>query len=369
MSRLCSPILLLLVVFCPSYAPQAQTTLKFKQLNLQHGTATSNSANYENQANVLSADSTDCVTAQEVSTGDLGTWDSAFSANGLTRVAFAEHLMGGEGNAIWCRSATVTVTNDYSKQLVNVANPTSGSTTTGWAGTSDIRRTAVAIRGVKGGIPFFLVSVHFCPSACANSNGSQESVQRVSQAEDLRDWSNATFTGAPIFTLGDFNLTRTMPKQPSGFQLDILTDDGHVDLWAAGITAGTATANWPDRNSDGQPDMPLGLTTTRTHDSRGIDYATVKGSGVTLVSIDVPDMRANCPHALVNQGDNFPACSPEVQGGPGVSGQQWDVPEDFGVRPSDHNLITVTVTIAAAATTGGGSAKGKVTLRGKVSIN
>ncbi len=140
-----------------------------------------------------------------------------------------------------------------------------------------------------------------------------------------------------------------------------------MDLWPAGITAGTATANWGDRNSDGQPDMPLGTTTTRTHDTRGIDYMMVWGT-VTLVSIDVPDLRETCPHGLVNQGDNFPACSPEVNGGPGVSGQQWDIPEDFGVRPSDHNLMTVTVTIAAAAGIGG-SVRGKVTLRGAVRVH
>ncbi len=365
-------IRLLALLFLLALPAQAQVTLKFRQLNFQHGMATSASFNYANQATVSAADGTDCVTAQEVSTGDLGSWDTAFTASGFSRSHFAEHLMGGEGNAIWCRDSTVTVTNTYSRQLVNVANPTSGSTTSGWntSSPSDIRRTAVAIRATKSGVPFFLVSVHLCPSACADSNGSQFSVQRVSQAEDFVSWAAANLPGVPsvpVFALGDYNLTRTMPKSPSGFQLDVLTEAGYVDLWPAGITAGTATANWGDRNSDGQPDMPLGTTTTRTHDTRGIDYMMVWGT-VTLVSIDVPDLRETCPHGLVNQGDNFPACSPEVNGGPGVSGQQWDIPEDFGVRPSDHNLMTVTVTIAAAAGIGG-SVRGKVTLRGAVRVH
>lgn len=329
-------------------AAASQANIKMKTANVQHGTYTSGSFNFAGQATLLSAGSTDVVAAQEVSGGDLSNWDSGFTTGGMTRAVYQAHWGSpGDGNAIWYRSATTTIINTYTHDLANVANPFSGSTTFGWDGTTDIRRTVVAVKASINNQPFYVVSAHFCASTCSDASGSLFSAQRVSQAEDLVSWINSTLTGAPVFVLGDFNFRRNRPKNPSGFQIDVLLEAGYTDLWAAGITAGTATANWGDRNSDGQADMPLGVETTRTHDTQAIDYMMSKGSGVALTSIDVPDLRETCPHGLV-AGGTFPSCSPEVNGGPGISGQQWDIPEDFGVRPSDHNWLTAVVTVTSS---------------------
>ena len=59
-----------------------------------------------------------------------------------------------------------------------------------------------------------------------------------------------------------------------------------------------------------------------------------KYHSLTRVKISVPDGRAQCPQALVS-GGAFKHC-PSV-----VSSQQWDIPEDQGVRLSDHNWILI----------------------------
>ena len=322
----------------------AQTTVTFKTANLQKGKGTDNLINYSRQVNTLAG--VDLIAVQERNSSDTG-WDASLASNGLQEAVYLENAPSqGDGPAIWYRTSTVTVQQVYSKALTTGTNPSCGVANLGWDCSTDVRKSAVAAKVTVSSRQFYVVSTHLCWSACADSNGSLFSVQRVSQANDLVSWISATLTGnLPIIVLGDLNLTRDMPKSPSGFQLDVFTGAGYTDLWAAGITAGTATANWGDRNSDGQPDMPLGTTTTRTHDTRGIDYALTKGTGITLTSINLPDLRATCPHGLV-AGGTFPSCSPEVAGGTGVSGQQWDIPEDFGVRPSDHNWLTITITLS-----------------------
>lgn len=335
-----------MVILSLLFTTVSAQSLKIKQANLQHGQYTSLAFNYSGQAALLAAGSTDVVAAQEVTsnTSDLSNWDGGFTAGGMSRAIFQAHWGSpGDGNAIWYRSSTVTIINTYTHDLANVANPTSGSTTFGWDGSTDIRRTVVAIKGTRNGVAFYLVSAHFCASTCSDASGSLFSAQRVSQVEDMVSWINTTLTGAPVFILGDFNFRRNRPKNPSGFQIDVLLEAGYTDMWAAGITAGTATANWGDRNADSIADMPLGTETTRTHDTQAIDYIMARGS-VSLASIDVPDLRETCPHGLV-AGGAMPSCSPEVNGGTGISGMQWDIPEDFGVRPSDHNWLTAVVVL------------------------
>jgi hypothetical protein len=79
--------------------------------------------------------------------------------------------------------------------------------------------------------------------------------------------------------------------------------------------------------------MPLG-TNTRTSDTRRIDYALYKANSgsLTLVKISVPDGRATCSQALTT-GGVYKQC-------PSVT-QLWDIPEDQGVRLSDHNWLYV----------------------------
>jgi hypothetical protein len=138
--------------------------------------------------------------------------------------------------------------------------------------------------------------------------------------------------------MGDLNLTIDTAKQPSGFQFDLFTQAGFSDLWQTGLSNSLAEANWGDRDQNSIPDMPLGLD-TRTADTRRIDYILYKANNgsISLVKISVPDGRAQCPEDLVVH-EPYKFC-------PAVSAdnpkQRFDVPEDQGVRLSDHNWIWV----------------------------
>lgn len=339
----------LLLLLCLPLTATAQIILK--QANLQHGMYTSGVFSFSGQAAILSGGGTDIVGANEVTVGDITSWDNGFTTGGMARAIFDEHPAVGDGNAIWYRSSTVTVNQTYSHDLVNGTNPTSGSSTFGWDGSTDIRRSVVAAKVTISGTQLYVVAVHLCPSACRDSSGTTESVQRVNQINDLISWISTTLTGGlPVVILGDLNLARDTAVGGGGTQIGLFTDAGYSDLWVQAIAEGKATANWGDRNSDSIADMPIGTVgtgvTTRTHDSRWIDFVLLKGSGLSLTSLDIPDLRETCPHGLV-AGGAMPSCSPEVTGGPNVSGQQWDIPEDFGVRPSDHNWVTLTLTQSA----------------------
>ena len=75
--------------------------------------------------------------------------------------------------------------------------------------------------------------------------------------------------------------------------------------------------------------MPLGELTTRSADTRRVDYVFLQG-GVGLIAVDVPDLRQPC--ALVN------GQCPAVK-------QRWGITDDLGVRPSDHNWVRATVAL------------------------
>jgi hypothetical protein len=314
-------------------AASAQT-VQFKNLNLQHGTGTDGVTNYSRQISVLTG--ADILMVQERTTGDTG-WDAPMAAAGYDEAVYRENAplpSQGDGPAIWYNTATVTILQTEETDL--------SSGFVGLDGTTDVDKAAVAVRAQISGREFWAVSTHLCWSQCADSAGSSSSTKRVSQITTLLSWVATITGGSPNVVIGgDMNFGPDYPGQKSLF-----TAAGYTDMWNAGITAGTATANWGDRDSNGTTDMPVADLTTRTHDTRRIDYFFMKFPNTifTLTNIDLPDLRATCPHGLV-AGGTLPSCSPEVVGGPGVSGQQWDIADDFGVRPSDHNLITMTVTI------------------------
>jgi endonuclease/exonuclease/phosphatase family metal-dependent hydrolase len=305
----------------------SSTVLKMVTANLQHGESTDETFHYDQQANLITSTS-DLVAAQEVSVGDLSNWDSAFTSGGFTRVKFREHYLAtGDGNAIWARS-TLSVVQTYEHDLAN------GSSNVGYDNSTDIRRSVVAAKFSFNSKQFYVVSVHLCPSICRNNSGTTESVQRVAQIQDLLSWIDSTLTGSlPVYILGDLNLTTDTPKQPSGYQFDLFTSAGFSDQWQTGLTNSVAEANWGDRDQDSVADMPLG-TNTRTHDSRRIDFILYKpnNGSITLNKISVPDGRATCPQTLTT-GGSYKQC-------PNVT-QLWDLPEDQGVRLSDHNWIFI----------------------------
>jgi endonuclease/exonuclease/phosphatase family metal-dependent hydrolase len=307
--------------------------------NLAHGRGTDALFNYQRQIDYM-ADG-DILAVQERSTTETG-WDTPLSNAGFTEAVCLQNSSIADDNCLWIKNSTVTVNATYSHALSDGF--------ISWDGSTDVDKSAVAAKVTVAGRQFYVVSTHLCWSRCADSSGSQFSVQRVAQATELLNWIGTTLTGGlDVVILGDMNFAPDYPKSPSGLQLDLFTVN-YTDLWQAGITASVAFAPWTDRGStsfpdtgDGVADMPIGSLTTRTADYRRIDYGFLNKNPTTLSlsSITVTDTRAPCPHALV-AGGALPGCTPEVTGGPvGDSPNQWDLPEDYGVRPSDHNWVKV----------------------------
>lgn len=357
-------VLLLTLIFAISSAPTPQsTTITLYAANVNHGQGTDGNFNFQRQLDSM-ADA-DIIAVSERTTTETG-WNTPLSAAGMTQAVFMADPAGGDGQALWIKSATVTVNTTYTQALTNSANPTSGSTTFGWDGSTDCRRSVAAAKVTAGGQQFYVVSVHLGPSRCNDANGTLTSVMRESQITNLKSWITATLTGGlPVVPIGDFNLTPDQAKNGGGTQLDLMTT-AYTDLWQDGLSAGTASASWGDRDSDGVTDMPLGSLTTRTHDTRPrIDYAfiTPGSSTLTLSSISVPDGRATCSVALTNiQGNQCTGCGSTFKECPDVvaPGSVWDVPDDQGVRATDHNLVRFVLTIGG---TKRGHVRGALTLR------
>lgn len=183
-----------------------------------------------------------------------------------------------------------------------------------------------------------------------NSGGAQpaplsvgDSLYALATVYYVRDVTADTFKLAE--TRGGAAIDLTSNGTGSNFvcatQLGLFLEGGYTDLWQRGLNEGTASASWGDRDADGIPDMPLHPQLTRTHDSRRIDYFMVKGTGLVLTGIDVPDLRTTCSGALTT-GGNFKQC-------PDVS-DLVDFPEDQGIRPSDHNWIKVAMDASGGTT-------------------
>jgi endonuclease/exonuclease/phosphatase family metal-dependent hydrolase len=283
--------------------------------NLQHGLNTAGVFDYAGQAGIL-ASLADVVNAQEVSPGDLPNWDAAFSSFGFSRTPYVENSpQMNDGQVIWYKTAKVTVNTTYSRKLSNGF--------IGWDGSTNVDKSAVAIDVTIANKQALIVDTHLCWSKCADSQAdviTGKSWQRDAQAGELLNWVSGLGHNNIILG-GDFDFTPLFPQYP------LFAD--YVDAWKLGLQTGTATAPWSDRDGDGLPDMPLGELTTRTHDTRRIDYVFLRG-GVGLISIELPDLRKPC--TLVNG-----QCS-AVQ-------QRWEVTDDLGVRPSDHNWLRATVVL------------------------
>lgn len=305
-------------------AVQGQTITLYTA-NVRFGQKTNNAFDFQGQLNVLQ--SADIVGVQERTTTETG-WNTPLSNTGMSQAVFRENGHGGDGPAIWVKNATVTVNATFNTAL--------STGFIGWNGSQNVDKAAVGALVTVGGKQFYVFNTHLCWSACADSSGSQFSTQRVSQINALLSWVSGIAGNSPHIILGDMNFAPNYPKSPSGLQIDLFTGAGYTDLWQAGLTAGTATADWGDRDEDSIPDMPLGSLTSRTLDSRRIDYLFAKG--FNLVSIDMPDLRATCSVALTT-GGNFKQC-------PDVVSPLVDFPEDQGVKPSDHNWIEAVVTVA-----------------------
>lgn len=301
-------------------------TVKIIQANVQHGVGTDGATNYSRQINTLTSSGIDIVCMQERSTGDTG-WNAGMTSAGFTEVVYRENGHGNDGPSIWIRNSTVTLEAFYDHALSTGA--------TGWNG-QNVDKAAVAAKVTVSGETFYVVNTHLAWSAGADCEGCQTSAIREAQLQELLSWIGSTLTGGlDIVLVGDMNLAPDMPKISGGLQLDLLTAD-YNDLWQVGLAEGKAVANWGDRNGDGA-DMPLSNLGSFTHDTRRIDYGFLikTASVLSLNTIELPDLRATCPHALSGV-----LCSPEV-----AEDQRWGNSGDSGVRPSDHNWLMITLDI------------------------
>lgn len=340
--------LVLLLLLSPLTA-NAQSLVTYT-FNLQHGEGTDGVTDYARQ--VASIADGDLIAVQERTTGDNG-WNTPRASAGIAEAVCRENDSSqGDGPCVWYKTATVGAPVDTYQ--VDLSEGFIG----GASGSPNVDKAAVGAQFSVNGRTLYFFSTHFCWSACADSEGSTSSTQRIAQITTFLAWVSGIVGSNSNAIIGlDANFGSDYPGQATLFTAS------YSDLWLTGITQSTATANWGDRNSDAIPDMPVTDLTTRTHDTRRIDRIYLKiGAGFTLTSISVPDGRATCPHALV-AGGVLPSCSPEVVGGPTVSGQQWDIEDDFGVKDSDHNRVRAVLTFSE------GRINGKVTMVGKVAVN
>lgn len=294
--------------------------------NLQHGEGTDAVTNFQRQIDALA--SADLIAVQERTTGETG-WNTPLTNAGFAEAVYRENDPSqGDGNAIWYKTSTVQILQTYQTDLSQDAvSPWDGIPT-------NVDKSAVAAKVLISGKQFYFVATHLAWSAGADSNGSTFSAIRVAQIQTLLSWISANLTGLDVLIAGDMNFGPDYPKNPSGLQIDLFSD--YLDLWTRGITDGKATAVWGDRDSAGGADMPITDLTTRTHDTRRIDYFFLNKNPQTLsfTALDIPDLRATCSVALTGS----PAFCPDVD-----AAQRWGMPDDFGPRPSDHNWLKLTL--------------------------
>ena len=311
-------------------ASGAPTFVRLITANVQHGVGTDGATSYARQTNILTRD-TDIVCLQEQGTTDTG-WNSGMAAKGFTQEVYRENDSNQrDGPSIWVRTSTVTVSGSPFTHALSTG-------AIGWDGSTTVDKAAVAVKVTVAGRQFYVVNTHLCWSACADSQGSQFSVTRVNQINELLSWVNTTLTGGlDILIVGDMNFGPAYAKNTNSAPTGITTQRGifladYDDLWEKGINTGKATALWPDRNGNGVLDMPItvldsagGTNNTRTHDTRRIDYYFLKKTASTLAlqNIDLPDLRAGCSGVASNQ--------------------MWGTTDDLGVRPSDHNWMKLTL--------------------------
>lgn len=302
-------------------------------LNVQHGTVTSGAEDFAWQIAEMTP-GIDIVCMQERSTGVTG-WDAGMAAAGFDEVVYRENGHGTDGPSIWVRTSRVTVNGTPFDHALSTG-------AIGWNG-QNVDKAAVGCHVTVDGISFYVFNTHLAWSAGADSEGSTFSTIREAQLAELMSWIAGIVGSDPnVLLLGDMNFGPDYPAHVGGLQIDYILNEGYSDLWVQGIAEGKATADWNDRDSAGGADMPITSLTTRTHDTRRIDYFFLRDNAqMLLTAIDLPDLRENCSGALTGS----PLRCPDVN-----SGQLTGTEDDYGVRPSDHNLMNLTLALTPDVT-------------------
>ena len=133
------------------------------------------------------------------------------------------------------------------------------------------------------------------------------------QAQELRAWTQAI--PEPKLVFGDFN------DNPGAASITTMST-AFIDLYRRAQRDGQ-TATYPDNTSG------------RTHGCSIFDYAWLsnQAAGLRLLSAEVPDVRA----------------APLMNPNPAVT-EKTGCTDDYGVRPSDHNLLKVSLNIETGVT-------------------
>jgi endonuclease/exonuclease/phosphatase family metal-dependent hydrolase len=298
--------------------------------NVQHGEGTDGVTNYQRQIDAMAG--ADLVAVQERSHPDTG-WDTPLSNAGMAQAIYRPNQIGGgDGNAIWYKSSTVTILNTYEVQL-------STGATSPWDGIpTNVDKCAVAAKVQAEGQQFYFVGTHLCQAAGADSNGALTSTIRESQINTLISFINSNLTGLDVLISADFNFAPNYLLNGGGFQDDLFTNAGFVNLWPQGVGRGIAGEPWADLDATGGPDQAVTINTI-THDTRHIDDHRLRSvNGVlNMASIRIRDMRVTCSTSLTGS----PLRCPDVAGG-----QLTGTVLDYGVRPTDHNPMDVTFTVS-----------------------
>lgn len=300
--------------------------------NLQHGEGTDLVTNYQRQIDAMSG--VDLVAVQERSDPDTG-WDTPLSNAGMAQALYkANQIGGGDGNAIWYKSSSISILNTYEKQL-------SIGATSPWDGGTNVDKCAVAAKVQAEGQKFYFVGTHLCQNAGADADQALTSVIREGQIKTLLTWVDTYLLGYDVLISADFNFGPNYLLNAGGTQMDLFLRAGFVDLWRVGLANSTATTPWADKDSTGGADMTP-ADDSITHDTRRIDthYLRTVNRALTFTGITIPDMRANCSGALTGS----PLRCPDVD-----ASQLTGTVLDYGVRPTDHNPVRASFNINQSA--------------------
>jgi hypothetical protein len=302
--------------------------------NLQHGEGTDGATNYQRQIDAMAG--ADLVAVQERTLPDTG-WDTPLANAGMVQAIYRPNQIGGsDGNAIWYKSSTVTILNTYEVQLsIGAMSPWDGVPT-------NVDKCAVAVKAQMEGQKFYFVNTHLCQNAGADADQALTSIIRENQMKTLLTFIDQNLLGLDVEIAADFNYQYSnYLLNGGGFQDDLFTRAGFVNLWKEGLVRGIATAPWANLDGTGGADQTA-HDNTITHDSRHIDDHKLRivNRALAFTGITIPDMRVTCSGPLTGS----PLRCPQV-----ADAQLTGTVLDYGVRPTDHNPVKATFNINQSA--------------------
>jgi len=272
-----------------------ETTLRITHWNIQvNGEGTDGRTDLDRTYAMLRAKAADAdiITCNECYASTITSFASRLTSDtGVTWHYITQFDVGSHNHSgVWSRYpfASTPVVHEYSQ-------PASMDTGPKTAGEVDVN--------VNGKILHLIVT-----RLCSPCGGSVRAVQ----AQDLVAWAQGF--GEPRMITGDFN------DSPGASSINTMKAS-YIDSFRQAQAMGTAVA---------YPDNPTG----HTHGCSFIDYVwlSAQATDMSLVDATVPDVRAPPLSNPNNAVTEKVGCS-----------------DDYGVRPSDHNMVKASFTISQAA--------------------